>query len=125
MDTPDRNAPRPGQTNVVDVVNMPWKEIAPGVRLKVLWRDEVSGASTVLFSFAPGTQAPRHEHMGIEQTFVLEGCFEDHDSVITAGNFAVRAAGSVHQGFTREGSLHLASFSRPNRLVDTDEQIQF
>jgi anti-sigma factor ChrR (cupin superfamily) len=125
METTDRNALKPDQTRVVDVRNMPWKEIAPGVKLKVLWRDEASGASTVLFSFAPGTRAPMHEHMGVEQTFVIEGSFEDHDSVITAGNFAVREAGSVHQGFTREGSLHLAIFSRPNRLVESDERIQF
>ena len=24
MDTPDRDTPKPGQTSVVDVVNMPW-----------------------------------------------------------------------------------------------------
>lgn len=121
----DRNKPKPGQTQVVDVVNMPWKEIAPGVKLKVLWRDEETGASTVLFNFAPGTSAPMHEHMGIEQTFVLEGSFEDHDSKITAGNFAVRAAGSIHAGFTKEGSLHLAFFSKPNRIVDADEEVRF
>jgi len=122
MEEQDRNRPKPGQTRVVDVVNMPWTELEPGVRMKVLWRDEQTGASTVLFNFAPGASAPLHEHMGIEQTFVIEGSFEDHDSKITAGNFAVREAGSVHAGRTQEGSLHIAFFSKPNRLIQSDEQ---
>jgi anti-sigma factor ChrR (cupin superfamily) len=114
----------PGQTEVIDVASLPWQG-SDDVKFKVLWRDEKTGASTVLFKFAPGAKAPMHEHTGIEQTFVLEGSFHDHDSAITAGNFAVRKAGSVHQAFTDEGSLHLAIFSAPNRLVETGELITF
>ena len=124
-ETEKRNRPKPGQTRVVDVANMPWEEIHPGINMKVLWRDPETGASTVLFKFAPGTRAPLHEHMGVEQTFVLEGSFEDHDSKITAGNFAVREAGSVHAGFTNEGSLHIAFFSKPNRIIEDDSLIRF
>ena len=121
----DKNKPKPGQTRVVDVAAMEWDEIEPGVHAKVLWRNEETGASTVLFKFDPGTSAPLHEHMGIEQTFVLEGSFEDHDSKITAGNFAVREAGSIHAGRTEEGSLHLAFFSKPNRLIEGDQVQSF
>ncbi len=112
---------KPGQTTVIDVVNMPWRELGPKVKCKVLWRDEKTGASTVLFKFEPGSEAVAHEHLGIEQTFVIEGCFEDHDSKITAGNFAVRQAGSSHKAFTKEGSLHLAFFSAPNKNLETGE----
>ena len=112
---------KPNQTHVVDVVNMPWRSAGPGIEFKTLWRDEATGASTVLFRFAPGAQAVAHAHLGVEQTYVIEGSFEDHDSVITAGNFAVREAGSSHKAFTREGSLHLAFFSAPNKNLETGE----
>lgn len=124
-DAPSNPAPKPGQTQVLDVASMPWQGDPSAVQFKTLWRDEATGACTVLFKFAPGTEAPEHMHTGIEQTFVIEGSFEDHDSLITAGNFAVREAGSVHKAFTRTGSLHLAFFSAPNRNLETGEVTRF
>ena len=105
------------QTKIVDVLAMEWKEFDKGVAAKVLYQDEETGASTALFRFAPGSQAPLHEHTGLEQTYVIAGELEDHDGVVTAGNFAVRQAGSVHAASTKIGSLHLAFFSKPPRRV--------
>jgi quercetin dioxygenase-like cupin family protein len=105
--------PTDGQTDVVDVHAMPWQQLAPDVRCKVLYKDERSGLSCVLFNFAPGATTPRHVHTGLECTYVIEGSLEDHDSVIAAGNFAVRKAGSVHQARAPQGSLHIAFFTGP------------
>jgi anti-sigma factor ChrR (cupin superfamily) len=113
-----RTAPTKDQTHIVDVLSMEWREIDPGVLAKVLYRDDATGAATVLFKFAPGTQAPMHEHTGLEQTYVIEGELEDHDGVVTAGNFAVRKAGSVHAASSKTGSLHLAFFSKPVRKIE-------
>jgi anti-sigma factor ChrR (cupin superfamily) len=111
--------PTDGQTDVIDVNSMEWQTIGPKVRCKVLYRDESTGASTVLFNFAPGAVTPLHVHTGIEQTYVIEGSLEDHDSVIAAGNFAVRKAGSAHQACAPQGSLHIAFFSKPVRNIDS------
>ena len=105
--------PTHGQTDVVDVRAMDWTQPAPAVRCKVLYRDDRTGLSCVLFNFAPGAKTPRHVHTGLECTYVIEGSLEDHDSVISAGNFAVRRAGSVHQARAPEGSLHIAFFTGP------------
>ena len=105
--------PTDGQTDVVDVHAMNWMQLAPDVRCKVLYRDESTGLSCVLFNFAPGATTPRHVHTGLECTYVIEGSLEDHDSVISAGNFAVRRAGSVHQARAPQGSLHIAFFTGP------------
>jgi len=105
--------PTDGQTDVVDVLAMEWMQLAPDVRCKVLYRDDRTGLSCVLFNFAPGAKTPRHVHTGLECTYVIEGSLEDHDSVISAGNFAVRRAGSVHQARAPEGSLHIAFFTGP------------
>jgi len=105
--------PTDGQTDVVDVLAMEWMQLAPDVRCKVLYRDDRTGLSCALFNFAPGAKTPRHVHTGLECTYVIEGSLEDHDSVISAGNFAVRRAGSVHQARAPEGSLHIAFFTGP------------
>jgi anti-sigma factor ChrR (cupin superfamily) len=117
--------PFEGQTQLIDVLSMEWQRLDEGIEAKVLYRDEVSGASTVLFRFAPGAQAPLHEHTGLEQTYVIEGELEDHDGVLTAGNFAIRQAGSVHAASTKKGSLHLAFFSKPVRNIDANETETF
>lgn len=46
--------PTVGQTDVVDVHSIAWLQFAPEVRCKVLYRDDSSGLSCVLFNFAPG-----------------------------------------------------------------------
>jgi len=107
--------PTVGQTDVIDVHAMPWHALGPDVRCKVLYRDDATGISVVLFNFAPGAVTPLHVHTGIECTFVLEGSLEDHDSVITAGNCAVRKAGSAHKAHAPQGSTHIAFFTKPVR----------
>jgi anti-sigma factor ChrR (cupin superfamily) len=102
---------------------MPWQDArTPGIKFKVLYRDEKTGASTMLLKFEPGAYTPLHEHTGLEQTFVIDGELEDHDGKVAAGNFAWRQAGSVHQAHSgSKGSLHLSFFSRPNRMLDGSE----
>ena len=38
-----REEPTPGQTRVVHTAELPWQDLGPGIRCKVLHRDEVSG----------------------------------------------------------------------------------
>ena len=110
-------APFAGQTRIVDSLTMEWANIDPGVWAKVLYRDDASGAATVLFKFEPGARAPMHEHMGLEQTYIIEGELEDHDGLIKAGGFAIRQPGSVHAASSKKGSLHIAFFSGPVRKI--------
>ena len=116
-DTPigSRTEPTAGQTHVVHTADLPWQDLGPGIRCKVLHRDLAKGSATVLFNFAPGARAPAHEHMGLEQTYIIEGSLADHDGVLHAGELAVRDAGSVHQAHSDTGSLHIAFFSAPVR----------
>ena len=118
-----KTKPFQGQTKIVNVNDMPWQDAkTPGIKLKVLYRDPATGASTMCLKFEPGAETPLHEHTGLEQTFVIDGELEDHDGRVAAGNFAWRQAGSVHQAHSGpKGSLHLAFFSRPNRMLDGSE----
>lgn len=118
-----RSAPFSGQTMIVNAKDMRWTEAkTPGIKFKVLQRDPKTGASTMLLKFEPGAMTPLHEHTGLEQTYVIEGSLIDHDGTVSAGNFAWRQAGSVHQAHAGpEGSLHISFFSMPNRMLDGSE----
>ncbi len=103
----------------VDVASLPWTPTKyPGVDIKVLMEDKESGLLTALFRWQPGSKLPLHEHVEIEQTFVLEGSFEDEDGEVTAGNYVWRPSGSRHVARSPKGALMLSVFLKPNRFFD-------
>jgi anti-sigma factor ChrR (cupin superfamily) len=103
----------------VDVAALPWTPTRfKGVEMKVLMEDKETGLSTALVRFAPGAVLPDHEHVELEQTFVLEGSLQDHEGVVTAGNYVWRPAGSRHDAHAPDGCLTLSFFLKPNRFFD-------
>ena len=72
--------------------------------------------------FAPGAVLPDHEHVKIEQTYVLEGKLVDKEGPaagleVGPGEFVWREAGSRHVAWTPEGGLMLAMFQVPNKFL--------
>ncbi|HWV81417.1 MAG TPA: cupin domain-containing protein [Hyphomicrobiaceae bacterium] len=111
----------PLASRYLDVAELPWQETRfPGVDMKVLVEDKESGLVTALFRFAPGTQLPYHEHVEIEQTWVLEGTLEDEEGIASAGNFVWRPAGNRHNAHSPNGCLVLSIFLKPNKFLDKD-----
>ena len=105
----------------VNVSALPWVPTRfQGVDLKILMEDQQTGLLTALTRFAPGAVLPDHEHVELEQTFVLEGSLEDDEGVATAGNYVWRPAGSRHNARAPHGCLALSFFLRPNKFFDTD-----
>ena len=103
----------------VEVEDLPWQPTRfPGVELKVLMQDEATGLLTALTRFAPGAVLPLHEHVELEQSFVLEGSLVDEEGTATAGNYVWRPAGSTHEAHSPDGALVLSFFLSPNRFLD-------
>jgi anti-sigma factor ChrR (cupin superfamily) len=103
----------------VDVAALPWVPTRfAGVDMKMLMEDKQSGLMTALVRFAPGAVLPDHEHVELEQTWVLEGSLEDHEGVVTAGNYVWRPAGSRHDAHAPNGCLALSFFLKPNKFFD-------
>ena len=112
---PDSTIP---DSTYVDVPSVPWQPTRfPGIEAKTLMANN-SGMSTVLMRWAPGSRLPQHEHVAIEQTFVLEGSFADHAGVCRGGNYVWRRPGSRHDAWSDEGCLMLAFFLQPNTFFD-------
>lgn len=105
----------------VDVAALPWEPTRfPGVEAKTLLLDPGTGLVTALIRMAPGATLPDHEHVAIEQTYVLEGRLVDHDSQAGPGEFIWRPAGSRHAAHAPEGCLLLGIFQVPNRFYEND-----
>ena len=103
----------------VDVARLKWRPTSfPGVEMKVLWRDEASGAFTALFKAQPGARVPLHRHGGVEQTFVLEGSLVDDEGICAAGDFVWRRPGSIHSAHSPNGCLTIGIFQKPNEFLD-------
>ncbi|MFM1815752.1 MAG: hypothetical protein RLZ98_2447 [Pseudomonadota bacterium] len=108
-------------STIVDVASLEWSPTKfPGIDVKVLFQDSESGMLTALFRWAPGACLPLHEHVEIEQSFVLEGAFEDDDGEVTAGNYVWRPAGSRHVARSPNGAIVLAMFLKPNVFITGD-----
>ena len=81
----------------VDVDDLPWKPTpCAGIEMKVLVEDTATGLMTALFRWQPGAELTLHEHVEIEQTFVLEGSLVDDEGEVRAGNYVWRPKGNRH-----------------------------
>ena len=108
-------------SRMLDVDSMPWEPTRfPGIEIKTLLKDTETGLLTTLVKMAPGARLPDHEHVEIEQTWILQGSLADHEGEVTAGNYVWRPAGSRHEAWSPSGGLFLAFFCKPNRFYDTE-----
>lgn len=103
----------------VDVEALPWKPTqVPGIDMKVLLQDKDTGLLTALFRWEPGSELPLHEHVEVEQTYVLSGSIVDAEGEVTAGNFVWRPSGNRHVARAPRGALVVCFFLKPNVFID-------
>ena len=113
----------PLASRFVDVDDLPWKPTpCDGIEMKVLMENPDTGMMTAMFKWAPGSKLTFHEHVEIEQTFVLEGSLVDDEGEVTAGNYVWRPAGSRHEAWAPDGALILSMFLRPNIFLDGENE---
>lgn len=109
----------PLASRYVGVEALPWKPTpTPGIDMKVLLQDKETGLLTALFRWAPGTALDLHEHVEIEQTYVLEGSIVDDEGEVRQGDFVWRPQGNRHLARSPEGALVLSFFLKPNRFLE-------
>ncbi len=117
----------PFASRFVNVPEMGWERSAiyPGIETKTLLVDRSSGLLTMLMRLAPGAKIPDHEHVLIEQTYVLEGSLVCGEGVCKVGEFVWRPAGSRHEAWGGpEGGLLLGMFQIPNRFFKENGRVE-
>ncbi len=65
----------------------------PGISIKTLYEDKEKGELTCFLKWEPGATLPMHNHPEIEQSYVIEGSFYDHEGICRAGEFVWRRVG--------------------------------
>jgi anti-sigma factor ChrR (cupin superfamily) len=113
----------PLASRYVEVGGLPWKPTpCAGIEMKVLLEDKDTGLLTALFRWQPGAELTLHEHVEVEQTFVIEGSLEDEEGEVTAGNYVWRPKGNRHTARSPNGALVLSVFLKPNIFLTGDSE---
>ncbi len=111
----------PLASRYVKVDGLPWKPTpCPGIDMKVLLEDKDTGLLTALFRWQPGAELSLHEHVEVEQTFVLEGSLVDEEGEVRTGNYVWRPKGNRHTARSPNGALVLSVFLKPNIFLSGD-----
>jgi len=116
-------------SRLVQTDKLPWTPVRfKGCYVKTLLVDKASGIATLLMKMDPGAGLPDHEHVLIEQTYMIEGRLVDAegpDKGVAAGpgDFIWRPAGSRHSVIAPEGALMIAMFQIPNKFFEKDGSI--
>jgi anti-sigma factor ChrR (cupin superfamily) len=112
----------PLASRFVEVAKLPWEKTRfDGVEMKTLLVDRETGVVTALMKFAPGARLPDHQHVLIEQTYVLEGTLVCGEGECGAGDYVWRPAGSRHEAWAgAHGGVMLAMFQIPNKFFEED-----
>lgn len=109
----------PLASRYVAVEELPWQPSGySGIDIKILLEEPDTGLLTALFRWEPGSSLPLHEHVEIEQTYVLSGSIVDEEGEAGAGNFSWRPKGNSHRAWSPHGALVLAFFLKPNRFLE-------
>ena len=107
----------------VSVAKLPWEKTEfNGIEVKTLLVDKETGLLTTLMRMQPGARLPDHEHMLIEQTYVIEGHLVCPEGECSEGDFVWRPAGSRHTAWSPNGGLFLAMFQVPNKFFKIERE---
>ena len=118
-----------GRSHHLRPADMPWQDTRfPGCKIKTLLFDPKSGLATMLMRMEPGAVLPDHEHVLIEQTYVLEGSLVDKEGPdagieVGPGEFVWRPAGSRHVAWCPNGGTMIAIFQVPNKFFESDGKV--
>lgn len=85
-----------------------WQEVQDGILLKTLYVDRASGVVTSLVRMTAGTALPAHQHLGVEQFYVIEGDCNVAGQRLGPGDYHRASTGSTHETtYTVDGTLFL------------------
>ncbi|MDQ2869138.1 MAG: cupin domain-containing protein [Acidobacteriota bacterium] len=108
-----RQEVRPG-VSLVRTRFLPWEEHpSPGVRIKNVSTDPITGSPCLLVELAPGSVFPDHDHAGVEKVFIVRGSVSVAGRLLQTGDFCRSDPGTSDWDITTdEGALLLVISDR-------------
>jgi len=96
-----------------------WDQVADGVFIKTLFIDPNRDAATSLVKLEPGARLPRHRHLGIEESIVLEGDCRVNGEILMPGDYRRATAGTTDSEVTTEhGTIFMLMTIRGVEILD-------
>jgi len=74
--------------------------LAPGVTIKLLYRDARSGVYTALVRLAPGASLPRRRHVAAEEAMLVSGIASVGSHEMRAGEYCRAESDTIHDAIT-------------------------
>ena len=89
-----------------------WREVGPGVFVKILASDTVNDRVSMLVRLAANTDYPPHEHAGVEELHLLDGILRVDDKTLYPGDYLRSEPGSTdHRVWSATGCTCLLTAS--------------
>jgi len=93
--------------------------VAPGVTMKVLFRDPRSGVLTALVRLAPGAEIPRRRHAAPEELYLVAGTAMVGEHEMRAGDYSRAESETTHERIRSEhGCTFFLCGSEHDELLD-------
>jgi anti-sigma factor ChrR (cupin superfamily) len=109
-------------SRIIEVSEIEWQPMHPGVLAKPLWADAVSKRRVQLTRFDAGSKLHYHRHDGDEILYVIEGAISDEFGTVTAGNIGYRPNGCVHSVVSKHGATVFAFITGGVAAAKDDER---
>ena len=93
----DRFQAREQRAVTVRATQGQWRDLAPGVTLKLLNGDAAGGWMTAFIRMSPGSSLDGHVHARTEECLVVEGEIFIGAHRVSAGDLHVAQAGTAHE----------------------------
>ena len=92
-------------------------KLGTGVAVKMLRRDEETGALTVLLRFEPGGTFPAHRHPAGEEVFVVEGQVRIGKDRLSRGDYLYTEPQGIHAVSSESGGTILVMLPKPVEIM--------
>lgn len=74
-----------------------WLHMLPGVTMRLLHVEPISGTRSAIMRMQPGAEIPAHDHPEVEECFVLDGTVTIDEGDYHPGDHVVALTGTSHQ----------------------------
>ena len=104
-----------------DIESTEWIKLPfPGCTVRILGRNEETGACGILFKMEPGAELPRHGHPSTEQSMSLEGEVEIEGKKYGPGSYLYNPPAIEHGPFKAgaKGWIAYCAFDGPTGMEE-------
>lgn len=105
---------------VIDIDGMAWRQLAPGVGIKVLRLDRASDEWTIMIRSEAGSVLPPHQHVGSSEIYIIKGSGHHKQAGhFKAGDYVIEPGGATHSLLVFQEEVVQIMFARgPSQFVD-------